>query len=111
MADWNTVRELVLAYPEVEESSETSFRLRGKLVAWMSPRVEGALVVMVDREEKELLLESNPDVYFTTPHYASYPGILIRLDLIDRDELAERIEDAWLIRAPKRVAKEFLDDE
>ena len=62
----------------------------------------------VDRDEKHLILESNPDVYFETPHYHGYPAVLIRLEKINRDELAERLEDAWLIQAPKRLAAEFL---
>ena len=62
----------------------------------------------VDREEKPLILDSNPEVYFSSPHYTGYPGVQIRLELIERDELQGRLEDAWLIQAPKRLAKEFL---
>lgn len=45
---------------------------------------------------------------FTIPHFDGYPAVLVRLDLIDRDRLAEIIADAWLTRAPARVAKEWL---
>lgn len=114
MADWETVREIALSFPEVEEASEgrPAFRLRGKLFAWMSPKrdAEGALAVRVDPDEKQLILESNADVYFTVPHYDGYPAVLVRLERIDRDELAERLEDAWLTRAPKRLAAEFFTD-
>ena len=58
--------------------------------------------------EKPFLLESDPETYFTTPHYEGYPAVLIRLERIERDQLAERIEDAWMLRAPKRVADEFV---
>ena len=112
MVDWETVRELGLAYPEVEESTsygQPGLRVRRKLFAWMSPSEHGALCVRVDPDEKTPLLESNPDAYFTTPHYASYPAVLIRFEHIRREELAERIEDAWLLRAPKRVADQFLE--
>ncbi len=74
----------------------------------MSPSEAGALCVRVDPDEKELLLESNPKAYFTTPHYANYPAVLIRFEHIAGEELAERIEDAWLLRAPKRVVDDFL---
>jgi len=47
-------------------------------------------------------------VYFTSPHYTGYPAIQIRLDHIECDELAERLEDAWLIQAPKRLAAQFF---
>ncbi len=107
MADWETVREIALALPEAEDASGSrpAFRVRGKLFAWKSrPRDGDALAVRVDPDEKQLILASNPDVYFETPHYHGYPAVLIRLDQIDRDELAERIEDAWLTRVPKRLA-------
>ena len=111
MADWDTVRELARVFPEAEEDishSQPAFRVRGKLFAWMSPHEQGAFVVRVDPDEKEFLIQSQPEVYFSTPHYAGYPAVLVHLDRIDRDELAERIEDAWLLRAPKRVAAEFV---
>jgi hypothetical protein len=111
VADWDTVRELALAFPEAEEDisrSQPTFRVRGKLFVWMSPHEKGALCVRVDPDEKDFLLASNPDAYFTTPHYEGYPAVLVRLDRIRRDELADRIEDAWLLRAPKRLVDGFV---
>ncbi len=113
MADWETIREIALSFPESEETSQgrPAFRVRGKLFAWEARKRDGGgLAVRVDRDEKHLILESNPDVYFETPHYHGYPAVLIRFEKINRDELAERLEDAWLIQAPKRLAAEFLAD-
>lgn len=111
MADWDTVSEIALSFPEAEPSSEDriAFRVRGKLFAWAArERDGGGLGVRVDREEKQLILDSNPDVYFSSPHYEGWPGVQIRLERIDREELAERLEDAWLIQAPKRLASAYL---
>lgn len=113
MVDWEIVRELARVLPEAEEDTlqaRPAFRVRGKLFVWMSPHEEGALVVRADPDEKPLLLESNSDVYFTTPHYQNWAGVLIRPERIERDELRERIEDSWLLVAPKRVARKFLDE-
>src|SRR3990170_3446998 len=75
----------------------------GSMFAWAArERDGGGLGVRVDREEKQLILDANPDVYFSSPHYDGRPGVQIRLELIDRDELRDRLEDAWLIQAPKR---------
>ncbi|HUF02392.1 MAG TPA: MmcQ/YjbR family DNA-binding protein [Gaiellaceae bacterium] len=115
MPDWETVREIATKLPEVEEHAlyggHPALRVRGKLFAWMSPKreAEGVFVLRVDRDEKRLILESNPDVYFETPHYSGYPAVLVNLDRIDREELVERIEDAWLIQAPKRLAAQYRD--
>ena len=72
MADWETVREMALSFPEVDEetSERPAFRVRGKLFAWAArERDGGGLGVRVDREEKQLILDANPDVYFSSPHY------------------------------------------
>jgi hypothetical protein len=48
--------------------------VRGKLFVWMSPHEKGALCVRVDPDEKDFLIRSNPEVYFSTPHYEGYPA-------------------------------------
>jgi len=40
------------------------------------------------------------------PHYHGHPIVLVHLQAIARAELAERIEDAWALRAPKRLLAE-----
>lgn len=59
-------------------------------------------------EAKEALLGSFPDAFFTIPHFDGYPAVLVRLDSIDGDLLREVITDAWLLKAPRRLAKEWL---
>lgn len=106
MADWATVREIGSTFPGVEEGTSyglPALRVGKKLFVWMSPNEYGALCIRVDPDEKELLLESNPQAYFTTPHYTSYPTLLVRFEHIALPELRQRIEDAWLLRAPKRL--------
>jgi hypothetical protein len=58
---------------------------------------------------KEALLADDPAVFFTTPHFDGYPAVLVLLEEIQVDELEELIVDAWLARAPKRVAQKYLD--
>jgi hypothetical protein len=58
---------------------------------------------------KEALVADDPAVYFTTPHFNGYPAVLVRLDEIEPAELEELLADAWLARAPKRLARQFLD--
>jgi hypothetical protein len=58
---------------------------------------------------KEALLVDDPDVFFTIPHFDGYAAVLVRLERIDVAALDELILEAWLARAPKRLAKEFLD--
>ena len=64
---------------------------------------ETLVVRVVDLEDKEALLREAPGVFFTTPHYDGYAYVLVRLDRIGRDLLAELVEDAWRLRAPKSL--------
>ena len=59
---------------------------------------------------KEALLADDPDVFFTTPHFDGYPAVLVRLDKITGEALEEVIVEAWLSRAPKRLAREYVDE-
>jgi hypothetical protein len=113
VATWKTVRRIALSLPEAEEvpGDRPSFRVRGKLFAWKSRDRDGAtLAIRVDRDEKPMMLESRPDLFFETSHYNGYPGVLVHLDAIDEAELREWLEDAWLIQAPKTLAKSFLGE-
>jgi hypothetical protein len=62
------------------------------------------MVLHCPLEVKEMLMEMAPDIYFQTPHFEGWPGLMVRLDLIDDEELAIRIENAWRFKAPKRLA-------
>jgi hypothetical protein len=111
VAGWADIRRIALSLPEAEEEAgeRSGYRVRGKLFAWKSRDRDGAtLALRVDRDEKQLMLEARPDLYFQTPHYEGYPGVLVHLDAIDLDELRERIEDAWLIQAPKSLSNDYL---
>jgi hypothetical protein len=111
VADWETVSEIAASFPEVEESLQgrRTWRVGGKLFAWQArQRDGGGLAVRVERDEKELILDGDPETYFTSPHYRGYPGVQIRLEQITDEELRARLEDAWLIQAPKRVSAAYL---
>ena len=108
MASWDDVRALALALPEVEESTswgKLAFRVRGKWFAGEGSHKEGegAVVLRCDGDERPLMLAARPDVFWVTPHYHDPRYVLVRVDAIDRDELAERLADAWALAAPKSL--------
>ena len=103
MADWEDVRRLCLALPNVEERGST-FRTNGRIFVNMSHEA-GAISARAPQEELELLLAARPDVYFLTPHYEGWDTVLVRLDAVDDDELAGRIEDAYAFIDAKRPRK------
>jgi hypothetical protein len=112
VATWDDVRELALALPDVEEGTawrKLAFRVRGKFFAGESTHEPGALVLRCDPEEQSFMLAASPDVYWVTPHYAGTPYVLVRVEAIDREELAGRLEDSWTLAAPKRLLSEWRE--
>src|SRR5713226_4224473 len=111
MADQGDVRRIALALPDTREAEDHfSFSVRNKgkqkgfVWAWnervepKKPRVPRTDVVAVrveDQFEKQALLASDEVKFFTEPHYNGFPAVLVRLPLIEIDELEELIVDAW----------------
>ena len=125
MATFDDVRRLALALPETAEAisrENRHWRVKDKLFVWERPLRRSDLEALGDGApdgpilgarvehlgEKEALLADDPDVYFTTPHFDGYPAVLVQLDRIALDELEELIVDAWLVRAPKRLADAYV---
>ncbi len=103
--DADTVRELALSLPEVEERPSygtPGFRVRkGKLFARLHP--EGDRILRIDPDERELLVEADPGTFYVTDHYRNAPFMLVRLSAVRRSELPELLESAWRLAAPRRL--------
>jgi hypothetical protein len=127
MATWSDVRAISLALPDTAEEAGSdgrySWAVHGKGFAWERPLRKSDLEALgktapkgpilgvrtPDLEMKDMLLASNPRVFFTTPHFNGYPAVLVQLENISRKELRDVIVEAWMARAPKRAIQEFLN--
>jgi hypothetical protein len=127
VASWDDVRRIALALPETSERVSRDLRqwvVKDKGFVWERPlrradfEALGAEApdgpILGARVEhlvaKEALLADDAGVFFTTPHFDGYPAILVRLDRISVEDLNEVIVEAWLARAPKRLARAYLDE-
>ncbi|HEX3873151.1 MAG TPA: MmcQ/YjbR family DNA-binding protein [Solirubrobacteraceae bacterium] len=126
MADWDDVRRIALALPQTSERTSRDhafWQVKDKGFVWERPLRASDLRALGDaaptgpilgaRVEhlgaKDAVIAADPDVFFTIPHFDGYPAVLVRLDRISDDDLVEVITEAWLARAPKRLAREYLD--
>lgn len=120
MADWADVASLAGGLEGVEEGTSygnRAWKVKGKLFVWERPlrtkeiealggfEPEGAApdgpilgVRVPDEGAKRALVESEPEIYFTTPHFDGHASVLIRLDRIPRRDLEEAIAEAWHAR-------------
>lgn len=125
MATWDDVRRIALALPETSERLSRDLRqwlVRDKGFVWERPLRRADVRTLGDdapggpilgaRVEhlgaKDALLADDPGVFVTTPHFDGYPAILVRLDQVTLEDLDEVIVEAWLARAPKRLAAAYL---
>ena len=126
MATWEDVRELALALPETSERVSRDlrqWRVRNKFFVWERPLRRSDLEALGEEAPdgpilgarvehlgaKEALLANDEGVFFTTPHFDGYAAILARLDRIALEALEELVVEAWLARAPRRLARAYLD--
>ena len=125
MASWDDVRRIALELPETSEEVSRDlrqWRVKDKGFVWERPLRRADLEALGEaapdgpilgaRVEhlvaKEALLADDASVFFTTPHFDGYPAVLVRLDQIGLEDLREVIVEAWLARAPKRLAEAYL---
>jgi hypothetical protein len=107
VASWADVVEIGQSLPEVEVGTSygtPGLKVAGKGFCRLRTGPDALVIRVLDMGDREALLQGQPEVFFTTPHYDGSPHVLVRLEAIDREQLRELIEDAWRIRAPKRLA-------
>lgn len=108
------VRALALALPEtVERASHGSpgFLLeKGKFFAyfWHNHHGDGETVVIVKtngRDEQAILIELDPECYYSPPYLGPSGWIAMRLDReeVDWDRIGDRIAISWELVAPRRL--------
>ncbi len=111
MATEEDVRTIALELPEVTEGTwygTPGYKVKGKGFLRLRSEDEGGLVVFVsDLGEKEALLTSGSDAFFTTDHYNDSPIVLIHLSQITVGELRELITESWRKKAPVTLRRQF----
>ena len=110
-AGWEKLKKFALALdlPGVEETTswgEPCLKAHKKLWVWWSPH-EDAPVFKLPKEEREVLIDAEPDTFFCTPHYQSHNLILVRPDRLDMDWARHNLMRTWRAQAPKRVLKAY----
>lgn len=125
MATWDEAARIVGGLPLTSEPSPHDWRVGKKLLAWerpLRPSEREALahhhpqppqgdilgVRVSDEGVKFALIDDEPQIYFTTPHFDGYPVVLVNLAEISVRALEELITEAWLTQAPRKLVQEYL---
>ena len=109
--DFDVVREMALALPDVEEGTMhggPALRVRGNLLtcpAIHQSAEPNSLAVRIDVDQRAELIAAEPSVYYVTDHYVNHPVVLVRLSAIDRSTLYDLLERAWRFTSSKKKVR------
>ena len=93
------------AYEQASFGGRPSWRTPPRMFAWLREDPEALVVWVESADEKEALGASEPERFFTTPHYDGTAIVLVRLDAVDDEEAGELITESWRLRAPRSLVK------
>ena len=103
--DFEAVRRIALSLPGVVEGTSyrtPAFRVGKKFLARLHEDGE-SLVVPVGFDEREMLVEAEPETFVVTDHYRAYAMMLVRIAHVDPATLRRLLEQHWRAVAPKRL--------
>lgn len=122
MATEDDIRRICAQLPGAVEGESEQFgfcvtvkgKQKGFLWSWME-RIDPKKGRKVNRSvvalrvpnllAKEMILESDREVFFTEDHYNGFPAVLVRLDRIEAEELEPLVIEAWKTLAPKMTCE------
>lgn len=109
MATADDVRRIALSLPATTEKpsyGQPGFRVKDKLFARLHEN-GFSVVLPVPMEDREMMVQAEPDKFFYTNHYRNYPYVLLRFAEVEEDELRAYLVQSWRLAAPRRVLQEF----
>src|SRR5262245_7888977 len=109
---FDTVRKIGLKLPGTEAGTaygSPMLRVNGRIFAGIAvnkqAEPDSLMVYLADFDQRDALIEEDPDTYYVRPHYEPYPVVLVRLARITRDALEDLVRGAHRVVASKRPAR------
>ena len=104
------MREIVLSFPGAEEAvsyGQPSFKVNGKFFTRLRSEDQSMVLTGISMDEREMLMEAEPDTFHITPHYKDYPSVLARIATLHPGSFRNLLDRKWRAIAPKKVVKAF----
>ena len=104
------MREICLSFPGATEGTSyrrPSFLVNGKFLTRLRDEDDSIVLLEVPFDEREMLMEAEPETFHFTPHYKDYPSVLARLETLDPRSLRGFLERRWRKIAPKKMVKAY----
>ena len=107
---YDDIRKIALAWPEVEDGTSygtSALKIRKKMLVRLKEDGDSLVMPSVPSSEREMLVETQPQVFYFTDHYRDYPIVLIRLSKAKRATVEPFLRRRWRELASKKTVREF----
>jgi hypothetical protein len=107
---FDDVRKIALAWPEVEDGTSygtSALKVRKKMLVRLKEDGDSLVMPGVAIDEREVLVETQPKVFYFTDHYRDYPIVLIRLSKAKRASVEPFLRRRWRELASKKAVREY----
>ncbi len=108
---FDDVCKMALAWPGVERSTSygtPSLRVKGKFLTRLKEDGDSLVIKFVEPDEREMLMQAAPEIFYMTEHYRNWPTVLLRLSRADPETVKDLLFRGWKLTAPKTVVKAVL---
>jgi len=102
---YETVRELGRELPGVEESTSygtPALKVKKKLLVRL--KEDGTtIVLLVGFDQRDILMQVDPETFSITDHYRGYPSVLAKLPRLSRRQLRDVMRMAYVFVTGKSL--------
>ena len=105
---FDDVRKIALAWPEVEDGTSygtPALKVRRKLLVRLKEDGDSLVMPGVPREERDMLVEREPKIFYFTDHYREYPMVLVRLSKASCGIVEPLLRRHWRTLASKTALR------
>jgi hypothetical protein len=105
------LRRIALSFPGVEEGTsygKPSYLLGKKFFTRLRSEDNSLVAIVGSMDERDMLLESDSELFHITPHYKNHPSVLVRMDKADEAMIRAMLERRWRAMAPKKLLAQFV---
>ena len=104
------MREIALSFPGASEGmsyGRPSFLVNKKFFTRLRREDNSLVLLEVSFDEREMLMDAEPQTFHFTAHYKDYPSVLARLETLHPGSFRSFLERRWRKIAPKKLVREW----
>jgi hypothetical protein len=107
---FDDVRTIALRWPEVEDGTSygtPALKVRKKMLVRLKEDGDSLVMPGVPPDERDMLVERRPTVFYFSGHYRDYPMVLIRLSKATRANVEPLMLRQWRTLASAKALEEI----